>query len=261
MSKPTKRNTEDQPTQAADEDFAIYPHRDHITQASMPFKLHDYGDKGAFNEDQIRELSDRHSLTIEQIRELSRLVGYALDIESQVSLVSISRTTAARRLRNRKLGKRNRDKQLDAAEANALFDGFGCDVRVAEEAVVSRSNSGAPTRHEMHHDGVTIVSLDDAQRILQPDDRTKERDSRRILVVEACCYVARDAGWRVTYTSDSTALKDQRGGRLINLIKDVIAMVSHNAHKASVHTLKDDLVRVSRRFERRERKKQPPERR
>ena len=261
MTKPTKRNAEDQPTQTANEDFAIYPHRDHVTKASMPFKLDDYGDRGVLSEEQIQALSKKHALSVAQVCALSRLVGYALDIESQTSLVSISRATAARRLNNRKLGTRNRDKQLDTAEANALFTGFGFDVRVAEGTVVSRSNSGEPIGSAMHDDGVKIVSLDDAQRILQPDDRTKERDSRRILVVEACCYVARDAGWRVTYTSDSSALKDQRGGRLIKLIRDVIAMVSHNANKASVHTLKDDLVRVSRRFERRDRQKQPPERR
>jgi len=248
MTKAAKTSPEDQPAQAVDEDFAIYPHRDHITVAAIPFNLNDYGDRGAFSEEQIQTLSGRHSLSMEQIRELSRLVGYALDNDSQVSLVTISRATAARRMSDRKLGKRARDRQLDAAEANALFDGFGFDVRVAEEINISRTNSGDSIRLKMHGKDVSFVSLNEAQRILQPDDRTKERDSRRILVVESCCYVALDAGWPVTYTSDSKVEKNQRGGRLINLIKDVIAMVSDNARIASVHTLKDDIERIWRRF-------------
>ena len=44
-------------------------------------------------------------------------------------------------------------------------------------------------------------------------------------------------------------MKNQRGGRLINLIKDVIAMVSKNGQIASVHTLKTDIELVRRRFE------------
>lgn len=267
MTKAAITNSEDQNTRTADEDFAIYPHRDQATTVSMPFKLDDYGGRGALSEEQIQALSKRHALSVTQVCELSRLVGYALDIKSQVSLVTVSRTTAASRLNDRSLGKRNRDQQLDTAEANALFDGFGLDVRVAEEINVSRSNSGDPIRSEMHDGDVSFVSLDDAQRILQPDDRTKERDSRRILVVEACCYVAQDAGWPVTYTSDSTVLKDQRCGRLIKLIKDVIAMVTRKANTASGHTLKADIERVSGRFKKRgdlaghELKKPPPKQR
>ena len=249
MSEAAKTSTEDQPTQAADEDFAIYPHRDHVTADAITFRLDDYGYAGAFSEEQIEALSDRHCLSVTLVRELSRLVGYALDSESQVSLVTISRATAARRLRDRKLAKRTRDRQLDATEANALFEGFGLDIRVAEEINVSGRNSGHPIRSEMHEVDVSYINLDEAQRILQPDDRTMERDSRRLLVVESCCYVALDAGWPLTYTSDSSALKNQRGGRLINLIKDVIAMVSHNARVASVHTLKNDIERIWHRFE------------
>ncbi len=91
---------------------------------------------------------------------------------------------------------------------------------------------------------VRFISLDKARRVLQPDDRRKERDNRRLLVVESCCYVALDAGWPITYTTDSSALKNQRGGRLIALIKDIIAMVSHNQRVASVHTLKTDIELV-----------------
>ena len=264
--KAATTRTEDQPAPAADEDFAIYPHRDHVTTDAIPFNLDDYGDRGAFSEEQIQALSGRHSLSMEHVRELSRLVGYSLDVGSQVSLVTISRATAARRLSDRKLAKRNRDLKLNATEANALLDSFGFKVIVADETNTSRANSDHSNGPEMRADDVAFVSLDEARRILQPDDRRTERDNRRLIVVESCCYVALDVGWPLTYTTDFKAEKNQRGGRLIDLIKDVIAMVSNNARIASVHTLKNDIELVRRRFEMRgdlparQRQKQSPER-
>ena len=231
------------------DDHAIYPHRDNASAGATPFTLDDYGDRGAFTEGQKVTLSERHGLSMEQARELSRLVGYSLDVDSQVSLVTINRVTVQRRLHDRRLAKRNRDLQLNAPEANALFDSFGFKVIVAEETGALRAEADNPRVFETRTDDVASVSLDEARRVLQPDDRRKERDSRRLLVVESCCYVAQDAGWSLTYTTDSTLTKNQRGGRLIELIKDVIMMVSHGARIASVHTLKSDIELVRRRLE------------
>lgn len=238
------------PVQPTD-DYSIYPHRDHATASSIPFLLEDYGDRGALSEDQIYALSAQHDLSMAQLRELSRLVGYSLDIDSEVSLVTISRSTAVHRLQDRKLAKRSRELQLDASQANALFKSLNMNVMAVdntEEASPDPQHLKVPP---VPTDEVTLVSLDEARRILQPNNRSKERDNRRLLVVESCCYVALDAGWPLTYTTDDTVSKNQRGGRLINLIKDVVAMVSRNARIASVHTLKSDIELVRRRFERR----------
>jgi hypothetical protein len=230
------------------DDYSIYPHRDHIKVDAMPFKLADYGDEGALTEDQIQTISARHRLSIEQARELSRLVGYSLDVETTISLVSITRATVESRLRDRKLGRRNRDKQLDASEANALFESFGLKVVVESDAEPTTSNSEQPKASKPLNVDAEHVSLDEARRILQPDDRRKERDNRRLFVVESCCYIALDAGWSLTYTTDSSLTTNQRGGRLISLMKDVIAMVTVNSQRASVHTLKSDIELVRRRF-------------
>lgn len=230
------------------DDYAIHPHRDNVSAGTPPFKLEDYGDKGALNEEQILTLSKRHGLSVEHVRELSRLVGYSLDVDTRVSLVTISRATVERRLQDRRLGKRNRDMELNASEANALFDSFGLNVVVAEETGAPRTKLDTSEASEAR-DNVTYVSLDEARRILQPDNRRREVDNRRLHVVESCCYVAQDAGWSLTYTTDNTLTKNQRGGRLIELIKDVIAMASHGARVASVHTLKSDIELVRRRFE------------
>lgn len=229
-------------------DYAIYPHRDHVKSGSIPFILADYGDRGAFSQAQIQTLSERHGLSAKQTGELSLLVGYSLDIDTHVSLVTINRSMVESRLNDSSLSKRSREKNLTVSEANALFDGFGQKVRVIAPGDETnpvfahyRSSTVQPT-------DITEVSLEEAQRILQPNDRTKERDQRRLMVVESCCYIALDAGWSLTYTTDSTVEKNQRGGRLIALIKDVIATVTKNAQIASVHTLKSDIELVKRRF-------------
>ena len=230
-------------------DYAIYPHRDHVTADAMPFKLADYGEKGALTVEHIQTICARHSLSKAQAHELSRLVGYSLDMDTKISHVTISRATVESRLHDRRLAKRNRDRQLDVGEANALFESFGLNVVVAAVVVQTKSDSEQKRAPETRTNGILEVSLDEAQRILQPDDRRKERDNRRLFVVESCCYVALDAGWSLTYTTDSSVEKSQRGGRLINLIQDVIGMVSQNSRIASVHTLKSDIELVRRRFQ------------
>lgn len=242
-------NTTEHRSERLPKDFTIHPHRDHVTSDAIPFKLDDYGDSGALSEQQIRTISTDHGLSTAQAAELSQLVGYSLDVDTQISFVTISRATVESRLHDRKLAKRNRDKQLDASQANALFKGFDFRVAVANESPSAETASEPPHMLNSQMDGTVEVSLDEAQRILQPNDRRKERDNRRLFVVESCCYVALDAGWSLTYTTDSTVMKNQRGGRLINLIKDVIAMVSKNGQIASVHTLKTDIELVRRRFE------------
>jgi hypothetical protein len=95
-------------------DYAIYPHQDNMTAVVIPSKLADYGDEGAFTEDEIQTISARHSLYMDQAYELSRLVGYSLDLDTRISLVTINRATVESRLQEPKLTRRNRDRQLDA---------------------------------------------------------------------------------------------------------------------------------------------------
>lgn len=238
-----------QPLRLGPDDYSIYPHRDHVTQEAIPFILGDYGDDGVFSEQQISELADRHNLSEAQLRELSQLVGFSLDIDTHANLIRITRSKVQRRLNSSRLPKIRSDTSLDAKEANALFKSLGLAVSVVEDFDDSERHEASETAATEPPSKVTFISLDKARRVLQPDDRRKERDSRRLLVVESCCYVALDAGWPITYTTDSSVEKNQRGGRLIALIKDVIAMVSHNQRVASVHTLKADIEMVRSRLE------------
>lgn len=238
-----------QSSQLPPDDYSIFPHRDHVTQEAIPFILGDYGDDGAFSEQQISGLAERQDLSEKQLRELSLLIGYSLDIDTHANLIRITRSKVQRRLNSSRLPKGRGDNSLDAKEANALFQSLGLAVSVVDDSVDSERHEASETAVTEPPSKVTFISLDKARRVLQPDDRRKERDSRRLLIVESCCYVALDAGWSVTYTTDSSVEKNQRGGRLIALIKDVIAMVSHNKRVASVHTLKADIELVRSRLE------------
>ncbi len=231
------------------DDYSIYPHRDHVTKEAIRFILDDYGDDGVFGEQQISSLAERHELSKEHLRELSQLVGYSLDFDSHANLVKITRSKVQRRLNSSKLPEPHGDDLMDASEANALFLSLGLAIFVVEDSLDPERNCSPVSAATNPTGEVTFITLDKARRALQPDDRRKERDSRRLLVVESCCYVALAAGWSITYTTDSTALKNQRGGRLIALVKDVIAMVSLNEHIASVHTLKADIEKVRTRLE------------
>ncbi len=241
------RDASAHPHETSVEDQAIYHHEDHVTERAIPFKLEDYEDGGALNADQCSALCEQYGLTKAQLEELSRLVGYALDEDAHINFVKVSRAQVLRRFANKSLGRRNPNASLDVADANALFTSLGLEADLSVEGIgQSRATSANGCS-----DNTKIISLREAQRILQPDNRRKAVDGRRQAVVECCCYVAQDAGWPLTYTTDDSLTKEQRGGRLIELIQDVIGMTSHSGRKYRGHTLKDDIERIKRRFDKR----------
>jgi len=242
-----KRDTIAQSQDKSAEDLAIYRHDDFVTQKAIDFKLKDYGDAGALNAEQCRVLSERYALNRAEVAELSRLVGYALDEDAYINFVKVSRAQVLRRLANKSLGRRNPHEALNVADANAILFSLG----LAADLLVEGIGQSSATLKNIPSDDPRIISLQEAQRILQPDNRRKAVDGRRQAVVECCCYVAQDAGWPLTYTTDDSLLGEQRGGRLIELIQDVIAMTSQSGWKYRGHTLKDDIERTKQRFDKR----------
>jgi hypothetical protein len=86
--RPLKRNEEIRQTE--DPVDRIYLHFDGINQR-LPFHMADYGDDGALNDDQIEYLAHSFLLDLRLAHELSVLLGYSLDIDSEVSLVRVKR--------------------------------------------------------------------------------------------------------------------------------------------------------------------------
>lgn len=102
-----------------------------------------------------------------------------------------------------------------------------------------------------------------ARQILVADNLGSLSDARRLLVVEQVCYIATDAGWSLTYTSrddggrwSDAANRDVgkstvRTGRLIELLQDVMQIVTGNVQSYSGHTAKSDIELVRARIARR----------
>lgn len=250
----TRRSSNETP-----DDYSIYPHREFAARECKQFRIDDYGDSGALNGEQISTLAERHNLPEEHVATLSRLVGYALDVDTDASLVKISRSTVQRRLSDPRTLNRPITNTLSSEEANALFDSLSVPVFVAEGAA-----AGLPSANMSENDtgaAPLAIDLDTARRVLEPDDRRNERDSRRLLVVECCCYVALDAGWSVTYTTGprskrkimapdaETEVSTERRGPLVRLIQDVVALVTENEVEFSGHTIKADLELVKLRLQ------------
>lgn len=109
------------------------------------------------------------------------------------------------------------------------------------------------------------LPLEAARNILVADNLGSLSDARRLLVVEQVCYIATDAGWSLTYTSRdeegrwsnqanrSVGKSTVRTGRLIELLQDVMQIVTGNAQSYSGHTAKSDIelvrARIARRLE------------
>ena len=95
--RPSKRS--EQTGHSDDSVDFVRMHFDGIKQ-TIPLLLADYGDDGALSEDQIVDLAQSFRLDINLTRKLSVLLGYSLDIDSEVSLVRVKREHGGQKRRN-----------------------------------------------------------------------------------------------------------------------------------------------------------------
>lgn len=95
--RPSKKSKQTDPSDYP-VDF-IYLHFDGIKQ-TLPFRLADHGDDGALSKDQIMDVAQSFRLDINLTRKLSVLLGYSLDIDSEVSLVRVKREHGGQKRRN-----------------------------------------------------------------------------------------------------------------------------------------------------------------
>ena len=74
----------------------IFMHFDGIKD-NLKFRLADYGDEGALSEDKIQALAGRFDLDVALVEELSLLLGYSLDVDSEVNPVRVKRVSVPKR--------------------------------------------------------------------------------------------------------------------------------------------------------------------
>lgn len=74
----------------------IFMHFDGIKD-NLKFRLADYGDEGALSAEQIQTLAERFDLDLALVKELSVLLGYSLDVDSEVNPVRVKRAAVSKR--------------------------------------------------------------------------------------------------------------------------------------------------------------------
>lgn len=259
--QPRKRATKS--TRASSEaspgDYSIYLPIDRIKISALPFRIGDYGEAGIFTEAECKKLAVHHGLELVRVVELSVLVGNALDAESYVSFVRISRSRVQERLAATAEGKRLRAKPLldNIDVINQVFAALSLPyfVPLSEGQADTAPMAGAPeaiwgtvNRNLSLSKPHRPIPFDVASKVLVPDDYRTEADDRRRAVVEQCCYIALDIGWALSFTTDPSLQRCQRTGRLVNLIKDVVQLATDPSLIISGDTIVGDLDLVRHRI-------------
>lgn len=243
-------------------DYSIYLPRDRVKAHALPFRIADYDEKGIFSEDVQKAIVQRHGLDAGHVAELSILVGNALDVESYVSFVRISRSRVERRIETARRGGRLRTQPMygedDIGLINQAFAALTLPffVPVEGEPPEQIHMAGSPEAiwgagdRDLGISGARIpIKLDLALKVLVPDDHRAEADDRRRAVVEQCCHIAREAGWAPSYTTRVDRETVTRTGRLFDFIQDVVWRVTEPQNILSGHTLLADLDVVLKRIE------------
>lgn len=212
---------------------------------TLPWIIKDYEEKGAFTGEQKLILSERFNLCSELVDLLSLYVGNCLDTETSVGFYKLTKSKAVQRghevvrraLRDLKAGKTDEKIRSMLADISGIFSSSpkGMDV----ERLIANENADLKVTLE------SLLQTLDAIALTVPDDKRTGRDSRRILIVEHCCYVWEDAGHKITYTTfPDRAPHDRRGGQLFNLIDTVVKMVTQPSQSINGETLKADVDRL-----------------
>lgn len=300
-----------------EEDFAdhsVFLSMHGVKTQDYPFKLTDYAECGIFSSQQKNDLAERHGLAKELVDELSVLVGNALDDDSEVPRVRISRSKVIKRIQSWANGERLRSRPIlmSLGEINVVFDALALPFFVAVSDQLTESSGDSPQADANGDTGQFLRSvnsspgrnlfaegklqsssedeeeraaqvaiselnsqpnlalgerfalpLEAARNILVADNLGYLSDARRLLVVEQVCYIATDAGWSLTYTSRDegggwsdlsnrpVGKSTVRTGRLIELLQDVMQIVTGNTQNYSGHTAKSDIELVRARIARR----------
>lgn len=95
-----------------------------VKTTDYPFEVKDYAELGIFSSQQKNALAKRHDLAKELVDDLSVLVGNALDDDSEVPRVRISRSKVIKRLQSWANGERLRTRPIlmSLDEINVVFD-------------------------------------------------------------------------------------------------------------------------------------------
>ncbi|EAU48053.1 hypothetical protein [Salipiger bermudensis] len=250
MTKPTNAAPQTQPD---DDDRPIWLHQEGFPRAH-PWRLGDYGDAGILTEEEIALLITKHGLSEPVARDLSVWLGNCLSNDEDVA-INLAKVTPSITIERgvaefgkifasvRLLGQRLA--QLDD-RLSQLSPALGQSPEISTLLPALQAQVAAlkKTWEEQQFDDAfnEILNTRGAVAELSPDNKRKLVDTRRMLVVESCCYAWLEAGKKVGVTTITVGPDSgKRTGPLIELIQDVARMTGDPEKPLSAETLKEDI--------------------
>ena len=224
----------------------IYAH-DYEYIKKVPWRIGDYGERGIFTEEQKAQLALRFDLTPELVDELSLLVGNNLDADSLTKQVKASKekSTARGAKRLEDAAKHARKLRHHHSKLNEQLQTLGTDFDPSGRAAGRLEKLRADVAQvdevlqglEAQIDALKGIPDSVAARV--PDDKGETLDGRRKYVVFSCCYIWRDAGHRVSYTTDPSSVSGStRKGPLIDFVNAVVRRVTDPPNELSPETIR-----------------------
>lgn len=142
-------------------DHSVFLSMHGVKTQDYPFKLTDYAECGIFSSQEKNDLAERHGLAKELVDELSVLVGNALDDDSEVPRVRISRSKVIKRIQSWANGGRLRTRPIlmSLGEINAVFDALALPFFVSASDELAESLGDSPQAYANGDAGQILRSV------------------------------------------------------------------------------------------------------
>ncbi|WP_209506700.1 MULTISPECIES: hypothetical protein [unclassified Ruegeria] len=252
------------------DDYSVYPHMDGI-KASMSWKLGSYGERGVLTEGMIGNLCEQFDLPAPLVRDLSTMLGHCLnnDDDIAINLTEVRRPQAIERGQKhlKQLFRKAKRGTITAQELrNALGSLSTYFASTPEDAdllpqLLKKLETAKTLTQDVMDDIRRIIETPGAVAEMSPRDKRFSRDKRRQYIVESCCYIWKDAGRPLTYTTYSDGRPGgQRQGPLVNFIQAAVRIITEPEQILSGETIRVDIDDFRDRLEREEKERwAPPE--
>lgn len=251
-------------------DYSVYPHMDGI-KCSMSWTLGSYKERGALSEGMIESLAEQFDLPATLVRDLSTMLGHCLnnDEDIAINLTEVRRSQAIERGQKhlKQLLRKAKQSSIGPQELrNALSSLSAYFASTPEDAdllprLLKKLETATTSIPDVIEDIRRIHGTPGAVAEMSPRDKRFSRDKRRQYIVESCCYIWKDAGRPLTYTTYSDGRPGgQRQGPLINFIQAVVKMITEPGQILSGETIRVDIDGFRDKLEREEQERwAPPE--
>lgn len=247
----------DEPSNAELADDTLYLHFDGVGQARA-WKIADYGDDGALDLAQMREIKERFDLEAPLVVELSRQIGYCLDQDTCANFIDVGRGKASKQggtkvRRTLRFAKASDDPIKVLREGLQVLESrFGTLPASHPELDQAKELLRGPAPDPAEVVGLleSIAKVPGAVYDLSPKDKRTVVDRRRNDVVAECARIWKQAGRKASFSTDATkAVKGQIYGPFVDFIRCVVAMVTEDGDDFAGGTLRKS-IEYARRMER-----------